>query len=162
MKLRYKLLYSALGAGALLMIGAIAAPKLHAAVKAALVEVVIPSKPFFTELSVTGSAASSDGPDTGQFGVTSLTFTNYDAAPQQVFVFAPIFSNGSVTNCSSSSVIGGGGPQLNVMVPAKGTLHVAYPTPLVFSTVFGHTCIAAEITTNHTNGVTVGVNGFVN
>jgi len=56
--------------------------------------VVFPSKPFFGSLIVTGSPQSV-GPDTGTLGVSTLTFTNFDGQPQQVFIYQQRFASGS-------------------------------------------------------------------
>ncbi|MCU1238299.1 MAG: hypothetical protein JWP63_6266 [Candidatus Solibacter sp.] len=162
MKLRNRLVYSALGAGALLALGAISAPKLHAAIKAAFVEVVIPSKPFAAEISIVGNNTFADGPDLGTLGVTSLTITNYDAAAQQITIFAPVMGGSAQFGCSFGTVIGGGSPSTSVIVQGKSTLHLAYPSPLVFSSIGGHTCVAAQINTVHSGGVNVDITGFVN
>src|SRR5450755_4389065 len=72
-------------------------------IKAAFVEEVIPSHTFYDRMSVLNSPQSI-GPGTGVLGVSSVTLTNFDTSPQQVFIFAPVLSGGS--NCTGS-VIGG-------------------------------------------------------
>jgi hypothetical protein len=152
------------GAGTVIVaavVGIFAAPKLSAAIKAAFVEVVIPSKPVYESMTVLNSPVSV-GPDTGTWGVTNITLTNYDASPQQVFIFAPVFASGGGAGCSGA-IIGGGSPQLQIYVQPQQTLVIPYPTPLVFPGVSGHTCIAAEVTTLlHGGSVSVDVNGFDN
>ncbi|WP_347986858.1 hypothetical protein [Methylomonas sp. AM2-LC] len=128
-------------------------------VKAAYVETVSPSKPFSGTVQVLNSAAAV-GPGTGILGVTSITLTNFDSSAQQVFVFAPVFSNS--TTCSGS-IIGGGTPQMTVYVQPFSTLHLTYPSPLVFSSATGTACVAVEVTTTlHGGGVEMIVNGFIN
>ena len=129
--------------------------------KAAYVEEVIPAHTFAGHMQVLNTT-SSMGPGTGIFGVTSLTLTNFDAQPQQVFIFVPIFSGGG---CGSggSNVIGGTLPQMTVYVQPQQTLHLAYPTPLVINPNAGTTCIAAEVTTLlHGGSVEIDVNGVIN
>ena len=143
--------------------GALVADAAHAAgtIKAAYTETVIPARTYAGTMSVLNSIATT-GPATGIFGVTSLTFTNFDTSPQQVFVFAPIFSNPSSTSCTGT-VIGGSGPQMTVYVAPLSTLHLAYPTPLVYSASSGPTCIGAEVTTIlHGGSVQINVNGVIN
>jgi hypothetical protein len=102
------------------------------------------------------------GPGTGIFGVTSLTLTNFDTSPQQVFIFVPIFSGGGC-GTGGSNIIGGTAPQMTFYVPAQSTLHLTYPTPLVVNPYAGITCIAAEVTTLlHGGSVEIDVNGVIN
>ena len=129
--------------------------------KAAYVEEVIPSHTFFGKMQVV-NATSSVGPGTGILGITSITLTNFDTQPQQVFIFVPIFSGGG---CGSggSNIIGGTTPQLQVYVQPQSTLHLTYPTPFVINPYNGVTCIAAEVTTLlHGGSVEIDVNGVVN
>jgi hypothetical protein len=139
-----------------------AGPALAAgAIKAAYVEQVIPARTFYGRMSVL-NATQSIGPGTGILGITSLTLTNFDTSPQQVFIFVPIFSGGG---CGSggASIIGGAEPQMQVYVQPQSTLHLTYPTPLVINPVAGITCIAAEVTTIlHGGSVQIDVNGVIN
>jgi hypothetical protein len=83
---------------------AFAAPRVSATIRAAFVEVVIPSKPFFGALTSNFSQPAT-GPDTGTLGVTSITVTNFDPAARLISINAPIFSSGS---CGTpNSVIAG-------------------------------------------------------
>jgi len=128
----------------------------HAATKAALTETVLPSRPYNN--SANGSAAYvSIGPGaSGTLGVTALTLTNLGSANRTVFVFAPIFSDGQ--SCGSSSVIGGSSPRFYVQVPAGQTIHLTYPSPLVYGGIAGQSCVAFSGAAN----VDITVNGFVN
>jgi hypothetical protein len=130
-------------------------------IKAAYVEEVIPTKTYSGRMSVLNTT-NSIGPGTGIFGITSLTLTNFDLSPQQVFIFVPIFAGGA---CGSggAQIIGGTSPQMTVYVPPQSTLHLTYPTPLVVNPFAGITCIAAEVTTLlHGGSVEVDVNGVIN
>ena len=125
------------------------------------VEEVIPAHTFSGRMQVL-NATRSMGPGTGIFGVTSLTLTNFDAQPQQVFIFVPIFSGGGC-GTGGSNIVGGTEPQMTVYVQPQQTLHLGYPTPLVFSPFNGITCLAAEVTTLlHGGSVEIDVNGVVN
>ena len=140
------------------------APALAAgSIKAAYVEEVIPSRTFSGRMQVLNTPNSvGPGAGTGIFGITSLTLTNFDTQPQQVFIFVPIFSGGG---CGSggSNVIGGTTPQMTVYVQPQQTLHLTYPTPMVFNPYQGITCIAAEVTTLlHGGSVEIDVNGVIN
>jgi hypothetical protein len=129
--------------------------------KAAYVEEVIPAKTYNSRMSVVNSTTSV-GPGTGVWGITSLTLTNFDTSPQQVFIFVPIFSGGG---CGSggAQIIGGAQPQMTVYVQPQSTLHLTYPTPLVVNPYAGITCIAAEVTTLlHGGSVEIDVNGVIN
>ena len=130
-------------------------------IKAAYVEEVIPSHTYTGRMQVL-NAVKSVGPGTGILGITSLTLTNFDTQPQQVFIFVPIFSGGG---CGSggSNVVGGTEPQMTVYVQPQQTLHLTYPTPLVINPFQNITCIAAEVTTLlHGGSVEIDVNGVVN
>ena len=147
-------------AGALGLGGASAPALAAGTIKAAYVEEVIPSRTFTGRMQVL-NATKSMGPGTGIFGITSLTLTNFDAQPQQVFIFVPIFSGGC--GSSGSNIIGGTEPQMTVYVQPQQTLHLAYPTPLVINPYQNITCIAAEVTTLlHGGSVEIDVNGVVN
>jgi hypothetical protein len=127
-------------------------------IKAAYTETVIPGRTFSGRMQVLNSA-NSIGPGTGVLGVTSLTLTNFDSSPQQVFIFVPIFSGATC----GSAVIGGTEPQMTVYVPPQSTLHLTYPTPLVFNPNNGLTCIGAEVTTLlHGGSVEIDINGVIN
>lgn len=71
-----KALYAGAGLLSLALIGALAAPKVVAAARAALVEIVIPSTPFFGSMSLSGFGSQSVGPGTGTLGVTQIVITN--------------------------------------------------------------------------------------
>jgi hypothetical protein len=158
MKLIKLVLYAAAAVIITAAVGSFAAPKLAAAIRAAFVEVVIPSKPFYDSMSVVNTPVSV-GPDVGTLGVSNISLTNFDSSPQQVFVFAPVISSGGCGN----PISGGSTPQMTVYVQPQQTLVIPYPSPLVFAGVGGHTCVAAEVTTTlHGGSVEVDVTGFVN
>ena len=130
-------------------------------IKAAYVEEVIPAHTYTGHMTVL-NATTSVGPGTGILGITSLTLTNFDTQPQQVFIFVPIFS-GAGCGSGGSAIIGGTTPQMTVYVQPQSTLHLTYPTPLVINPYQNNTCIAAEVTTLlHGGSVTIDVNGVVN
>ena len=130
-------------------------------IKAAFVEQVIPSHTWSGRMQVLNSTKSI-GPGTGILGVTSITLTNFDAQPQQVFIFVPIFSGGGC-GTGGSNIVGGTEPQMTVYVQPQQTLHLTYPTPLVFNPFQNITCVAAEVTTLlHGGSVEIDVNGVVN
>jgi hypothetical protein len=144
------------------LLAGIAAPALAAGgIKAAYVEQVIPAKTYTGRMQVLNTT-NSVGPGTGILGVTSITLTNFDTSPQQVFIFVPIFSGGG---CGSggSNIVGGSQPQMTVYVQPQATLHLTYPTPMVINPFANITCIAAEVTTLlHGGSVEIDVNGVVN
>ena len=165
MKLNKTILWAVGGLATVAAIGTLSAPRLSAAIKAAFVEVVIPSKPYYGTMSVafnlldTNASKYSVGPDVGTFAVTNITLTNFSQSRQQLFIFAPVFSSGGCGG-SGSLIIGGGGPRMTVYVQPNSTQTISYPTPLVFAGIDGHACVAAQITT--LGIVEVTVNGFVN
>jgi hypothetical protein len=117
---------------------------------------VLPNRPF-TRSAGNGPGYRSVGPgSSGTLGVTSITFTNSTGTLEQVFVFTPIFQSGSV--CGSTNVIGGSNPRFYVVVPAYQTVHLTYPSPMVFSAVNGQSCVAFS----GGDTLDITVNGFVN
>ena len=129
-------------------------------IKAAYVEQVIPSKTFSGSMQVFGNPVSV-GPGAGILGVTSLVITNYDASPQQVFIFAPLFAGGG--GACSDPIVGGSSPHQQIYVQGRSTLQLTYPTPWVFNPVSGITCVAAEVPTALNGGsVEIVVNGVIN
>ena len=130
-------------------------------IKAAYVETVIPSKSYSRTMDLGDNSAYTFGPNTGVLGISSLTITNFSATAQQVFIFEPIFG-AAATDCYSP-IIGAGGTQMTLIVQGNSTLHLTYPSPLVYSPLGGHTCIGAEVTTLLGGGsVEIVVNGFLN
>lgn len=129
--------------------------------KAAYVEEVIPAHTYFGHMTVL-NGTNSIGPGTGILGISSITLTNFDASPQQVFIFVPVYS-GAGCGAGGSTIIGGTTPQMQFYVQPNSTLHLPFPTPLVINPYAGNTCIAAEVTTLlHGGSVTMDVNGVVN
>ena len=141
---------------AITAVGILKAPKVSAAVRAALVEVVAPSHPvFYTELL---PVLNSAGPDTAAvFAVSNITVANISANPQQVLIYTPIFSG---TNGCGSTPIGQTSPSFYVSVPAGQTVSLSYPSPLVFTGYNGHNCIAANGSAS--GFVSLSVTGFTN
>ena len=102
------------------------------------------------------------GPGTGILGITSLTLTNFDTQPQQVFLFVPIFSGARLRQRRQQHHRRHHAADDGLRA-AAATLHLTYPTPLVINPYAGNTCIAAEVTTLlHGGSVTIDVNGVVN
>ena len=147
---------------ALAIIGALAAPKVRAAIKATFVEVVFPSRPYSYTIPL---GLSTDykvaGPGTGTLGITSLTFRNADVNPQDVWVANPVLSGNAPGTCSGT-VSNTNEPGFYITVPARSTLHLPYPTPLVFNPNNGSSCIAVQDNLSRTYGLNVTINGFVN
>ena len=151
----------AIAAGIPLLAGTSGPALAAGGIKAAYVEQVIPSRTFNGHMQVL-NATRSVGPGTGILGITSLTLTNFDTTPQQVFIFVPIFSGGGC-GTGGSNIVGGLDPQMTIYLQPQATLHLAYPTPLVINPYQGVTCIAAEVTTAlHGGSVEIDVNGVVN
>lgn len=117
------------------------------------VSLTLPANPFFDEINLLPSDKKAVGVGSGHLAVTTLTITNFDSGPQQLFVFAPVMSGGGC----SGSVIGGGTPIARALLQARSTMQLQFPTPMVFS---GPACIAAEVTTVMTGSVTLDVVGY--
>jgi hypothetical protein len=124
-----------------------------AAVRGALVELVLPSRPFNGSFDITTYGFGGPG-TTGELGVTAITLTNFSATDTTVFVFNPVLSGSGCTG----TVLGGSGPRFYVNVPARQTVHLTYPSPVVFPPISGSSCIAAS----GTSSIDFTVNGFVN
>src|ERR1700761_7202179 len=91
-------------AGVFGLAGASAPAFAAGSLKAAYVEEVIPAHTYTGHMTVLNSTTSV-GPGTGILGITSLTLTNFDTQPQQVFIFVPIFS-GAGCGSGGSAIIG--------------------------------------------------------
>ena len=145
-----------LGSLGLAALSALPVAPAMAVTKAALVESVLPSRPFNN--SANGSAGYvSIGPGaSGVLGITAITLTNLGGVNRSIFVFAPLFADGQV--CGSTSVIGGSFPRFYVQVPAGQTVHLTYPSPLVYNPISGQSCVAF----GGAAGVDITVNGLLN
>ncbi len=151
----------AAGAGVAALVAGAGPAAAAGSIKAAYVEEVIPAHTYTGHMTLL-NAVNSIGPGTGILGITSITLTNFDTSPQQVFIFVPIYS-GAGCGAGGSTVIGGTTPQMTFYVQPLQTLHLTYPTPLVFNPYAGNTCVAAEVTTLlHGGSVTMDVNGVLN
>jgi hypothetical protein len=147
MQLKKRFFYAAACLGALLAIGALTSPKLSAAIKATLVETVLPSQPFFavakTPVNIPGPFAV--GPNAGTLGVTNLILTNFNNQLSQINIFQPIMSP-NAADCGGP-VASSGGPGsifMTVRLEPNQTLSLPFPTPLVMTPINGHSCIAVE------------------
>jgi len=98
------------------------------------------------------------GEPAGTIGLTAITLTNFEFNPVQVFVSHPIMSApGTCVGTASGSTQ----PQLQLLVQARSTLHLTYPTPLVFSRIDDASCIEVGVASGLSSGsVHVTVNGF--
>jgi len=131
-----------------------------ATIRAAYVEQVLPSKPYKASMSVSSAVLSRSedalfiGGD-GAIGVTSITITNPDARQKSVTVFEPAANGlrqcGTPVSAVPSSFV--------VMLPPSSTVHLAFPTPLVFNAVYGHTCFGMQVS-ELAGPVQVLLNGF--
>jgi len=122
------------------------------------VSLTIPAQPFFGEVSLANNDAKAVGVVNETLAVTTLTITNFDSNPQQLFVFAGVMST---PGTCSGSVIGGGTPIARALLDARKTMQLQFPTPMVFTPIGSASCIASEVTTILTGGsVVVDVVGF--
>lgn len=165
MKLLNRALYAGAGLLSLALIGALAAPKVVAAARAALVEIVIPSTPFFGSMSLSGFSSQSVGPGTGTLGVTQIVITNFDSVVNQVNIYSALLTGGT---CGGIGNINGADTNgfLVVKVQPNSTLVISPASPIVYHSIDGfdnvnHTCVAAGMPVSGGN-VFVAINGFVN
>src|SRR6266508_1483894 len=92
-----------------LAIGVTVAPKLSAAVKAALVEIALPGKPFFGQAGLTvNNNRFGTGSDERTLGITNLVVTNFTNAVSTVEIYQPVLSP-NAGSCFGP-ITGTGGP----------------------------------------------------
>jgi hypothetical protein len=141
--------------GTALTAGAMYMPAAIAAARAALVELSAPSRPY--QDSANGSANYvTVGPGaTGVMAVSSITLTNLGNTQRSVFVFRPVLAGGAT--CGTINVIGGTTPRFYVEVPPNQTVHLTYPTPIIYPLLSGQSCLAF----GGAAGVDISVNGFL-
>jgi hypothetical protein len=154
-------LYAASGFVALAAIATLSAPKLRAAIRATLVEVVIPSRPYNVTPTFDSLAFKVFGPDSGALGVTTITLANFSPATETMSLFQAGVING---DCTSGTVVSLNQPAMNFILQPNTTLVIPYASPLVFTGIGGHTCIYAQVTPDPGAGhrIEMGVTGFVN
>jgi hypothetical protein len=121
------------------------------------VSITLPAHPFFDEITLLNGGDKKAVGVVGQsLAVTTLTITNFDSNPQQLFVFNPVMSG---AGCSGS-VVGGSTPIARALLEPRKTVQLQFPTPMVFS-LSGQGCLAAEVTTIMSGGsVVIDVVGF--
>jgi hypothetical protein len=161
MQFKKRFLYTTGCLFGVLAIGAAVAPKLPAAVKAALIEIGLPGKPFFGQAGLTvNNIRFGTGSDEGTLGITNLVVTNFNNVVSTVEIFQPVLSPNAST--CFGPITGSGGPFsifMTLRLQPNQTLSIPFPTPLVIPPVNGHSCIAAE---GPAGLFEVNVVGFVN
>jgi hypothetical protein len=119
---------------------------------------VLPSAPFTRTLHLTNNDRETVSIPETQMGLTSITVTNFDSIPHQLNIFRPVVSG---TVCDPTAIIGGSSPNFDLLIGARSTLHVAYPTAMVFGALGGVTCLATQVATAQSGGaVEVVFNGL--
>lgn len=118
-------------------------PKVAAAIRAALVEVTVPTTPFFASTRGTGInlRPTTFGPDTGTLGISNITVTNITGETQLVRVFAAAVNNPGLPGCTNGAGLIPGAPDLSIEVPPGDTRSLSFPAPLVIQPDDGHTCL---------------------
>lgn len=133
-------------------------------IRAAYVEVVIPSRSYSGVLTLNGDNgfSISTGPSSsGVLGITNVTISNSSGFTQSVEIGLATFPFGA-GSCGSNA-IGINSPSLTVYVQPQSTLVIPFPTPFVINPSGGQTCIAAHSgNTNAGDTVSVYVNGLLN
>jgi len=141
------------GSAALLIL---ACPGLRPAY-ATVVGQAFPTTPFSADIQLGDTTTKSAGPATGTLGVTSITVTNFNTTTQQVFFGAATFATGKT--CGGVPV-GGADPAMIIMIPPTQTVHLTYPTPLVFPKLNGISCIGISDTGTHSLPIRILINGY--
>ena len=122
-----------MAAGGLLALADMAtfvAPRVGAALKGALVEVIIPSHPYWGHAyfpAQTQVTSLTIGPGTGTLGITSITISNFTNDPNHVY-FQGVTTQDP--GCQGP-VISTGEKTLFFISPAKSTTHYVFPAPVV-------------------------------
>jgi len=125
------------------------------------VHIVAPSQPFFgLVVPVTTVPQVVELPEglAGPLNVTAITLTNTTAAAVEVNVDLRVVSGAT---CATSRT-GGGSPSVDVMVPANQSVHLTYPSPLVFSAVEAGAPACIEVGVQAISGPSTGIEAFVN
>ena len=97
------------------------------------------------------------GQTVGTIGLTAITLSNFDSTPVQVTVSHAILA--SPGTCVGAAV-GGTQPQFTVWVQERSTLHLTYPTALVFSRINDASCIELTASGLVSGSVQIAVSGF--
>ena len=123
--------------------------------------ITLPAEPFHAEMGfhTDADAFKAVGVPGRRLAVTTVTIMNANSDTEDVILFNPFFS-GSPSDCASGTVVGGGEPQVHLILEARKTMQLEYPTPLVFEPHAGLACFAAGILSSHTGGIYIGVTGF--
>ena len=160
MKLTKLALYAAGGFVTLAAIATLSAPKLRAAVRATLVEVVIPSRPYNVSMIFSSSSYKTFGPDTGVLGVSTITFTNFAALRETITVRQAGIVNG---DCTTGSLASEADPDMTFLLQPYSSVVVPFTSPLVFTGVGGHTCLFTQVPSN-VNGddIQMTITGIIN
>ena len=154
MKIAKRLLF---GTGSVAVAAAIltlALPKAAHGVVATLVQLVntaanpvpvtpgIPAQPLTLGSSITFGFGTTDvfGPGTGTWAIGSITATNLSDAATAVFVSAATTTGGPGT-CGGLPSSTGAEPNFFINIPARQTVHLSFPTPVVYAPFGGQTCI---------------------
>jgi len=141
-------------------------PRVQAAVRAALVEVVIPSQPFLGDVAPTASVATrATGPASGTLGITNITVTNYGTTVANLQVFAPdVPASMKCSDFHDDSAKPAGPVDLRLLVNPQSTATFAFPTPLVFGPGQTTPCVAVRgvFFSGSDSSPLVQFNGFVN
>ena len=133
-----------------------------AGVRAVSVEEVLPAKPYKAAMEVFAPSVPGVHADDlifvggdGAIGITSITVTNKNNFLKSITVFEP--PAGAGRGCGAP--VWATPNSFVVMLPASSTVHLAFPSPLVFNAVNGHTCFGLQVN-EFTSSVQVMLNGF--
>jgi hypothetical protein len=121
----------------------------------------IPSQPFFASAFAPFSGNSVVvGTGSGMLAISSITLTNVGPVTNSITIFSQAVGFGLLGPCTGQHQ-GSSQPTLSVLVPPSQTVHLAFPSPLVFKQNGADTCVGVVQTNSSGVNTEVDFNGFV-
>jgi hypothetical protein len=121
----------------------------------------VPSQPFFAPaFAPFNGNAVVIGTGSGMLAITSITLSNVGPVTNSITIYSQTVGFGLLGACTGQRQ-GSGQPSLSVLVPPSQTLHLAFPSPLVFKQNGADTCIGVLQTNSSGVNTEVDFNGFV-
>jgi hypothetical protein len=122
------------------------------------VQPAFPALPYDASANLTAAAPEAVfGVAAETVGLSTITITNFEHAEVQVTVSRPIMA--SPDTCVGP-VVGGTTPTFLLLLQARSSLHLEYPSPLVFPFIDGASCIRVGASGLSSGTVRISVNGF--
>jgi len=109
-----------------------------------------PANPWSSDVTFTVGAArqyTGPGPTTQSLNITAINISN--SSPSHTikmhFYAADFLPDRTIhPPCTGIEVLGTGRPDAYAFVPPMQTVHLTFPTPMVFAPIHGQVCIAAD------------------